>query len=158
MTSSSLGLVSHEVMSLRFQTIGRNDTLACPTYCDCSPALCCCFLSETWIHSCSVPARPGSRSSEVFATVAPAGPTLNIQQRGGVAPERSSNYRRSQPDSLYLHLSAHRSGLSQYFMSACAWVRGVNENLWETERERELKLSICVPICLPLHVLYPWRI
>lgn len=64
------------------------------------------------------------------ATVAPTGTTLNIQQLSTTAPQRSSNYRSSQPDSLCLHLALHRSGLSVY--SVC--VRGSEVLMRNSER------------------------
>lgn len=78
-------------------------------------------------------------------TAAALGLTLNIQQLSSMAPERSSNYRSSQPDSLYLHLPLHRSGLSVYFMCVRVCGRGVNESQWEREKTQTLHLCTHLP-------------
>lgn len=165
MTSSRRGLASRVIMRLRFQTIAGNYTLGRHFFC------CCCVLSETRVHSftllllllltAAVPAlqasvcvfRGGVKALRglLFATVAPAALTLNIQQLSSTAPERSSNYRSSQPDSLYLHLPVRRWGWTLGVLYICVCGREVLMRISGREREK-LKLSICVPICLPLHV------
>lgn len=66
-----------------------------------------------------------------------AGPTLNIQQLSSVSPERSSNYSR-----LVLHLP-----LDSLYLHVC----GREVLMRISGRRRKLKLSVCVPIGLPLH-------
>lgn len=52
--SSTGALGSCVIARLRLQTITRNYKLSCHTHCFCVRALCCCFLSATWIHSFSL--------------------------------------------------------------------------------------------------------
>lgn len=143
------------LMNLRLQTIAGNYALRCQMYWDCV-VLCAtasCLKPEA-IHSvyyCFHLARPWEDArvrvlrggvielgTLLFATVAPAGTTLNIQQVSSTAPKGSSNYRSSQPDSSL----PPPSRASLWTLSALhVWVRGVNENQWEREKARTLHLK-----------------
>lgn len=123
---------SRVVTRIRFPTIAGNYTLGCQMYSHCAA------VSSQKPEPTSLTSLPplGGGVKELGGLLF-AGPTLNIQQLSSVSPERSSNY-----SCLVLHLP-----LDSLDLHAC----GREVLMRISGRRRKLKLSICVPVGLPLH-------